>query len=229
NIVPDENGNLRVGHFGLKAQVPDLLFINALALQHELGITNPISPDEDLPQGNPIPPNCSTASEPNDNGAQMIAMYHFVNYLAPNTPGSGNANGQSLFTSVGCAECHLPTYTTKATVLIPKFWQGSTIESKAMENQPVNLYSDLLLHDLGGKNGDGIPMGLATATQWRTAPLWGISIKLQSGIGLMHDGRQSAVAGAVCRHGGEARTIVGTVNALSASDQSDLNPFVSAL
>src|SRR5437868_1209956 len=171
NMVPDENGTVRVGHFGLKAQVPDLLFITALALQHDIGVTNPLSGTEDLPQGKAIPPHCQSIGEPNDDGTQMLAIYHYVNYLAPITPGTGNSNGQALFTSVGCAECHLPSYLTQSKVIIPEFWEGATVESKAMENQTVNLYSELLLHDMGASDGDQIPAGLPTGTQWRTASL----------------------------------------------------------
>lgn len=229
NIVLDENGNQRVGHFGYKAQLADLLQTTAIDLQSFIGITNPISPTEDRPNGKVIPPGCRTVREPNDDGTRMIEDFHFQVYLAPNAPGVGNANGQALFTSIGCALCHLPTYTTASSVIIPVVWQGRSIESKALENQPVNLYSDLLLHDMGGVLADGLVEGLATGSDFRTTPLWGLSTRLASGDGILHDGRAKDVAAAIAAHGGEAATVVGNFNALSPQDQADLIAFVSSL
>lgn len=236
NMVQDENGNFRVGHFGLKAQAADLLQIVALAEQHDLGVTNPISPKEDKPSGKSFPPACSINTEPNDNGTQLIAMYHYVLYLAPNTAGPPNVNGQNQFTNVGCALCHIPpgtssSYTTTASAMVPEFWPVTkkVIKSKALSSQPVALYSDLLLHDMGGADGDGIPMGLASGTMWRTAPLWGLSIKLNNGVGLLHDGSAADVPSALLKHGGEASTVIGNFNALSPQDQADLIAFISSL
>jgi CxxC motif-containing protein (DUF1111 family) len=234
NMVIDEHGNPRVGHFGLKAQVADLLQFSGQAEQHELGVTNPINPKEDLPSGKQYPPACSKAPPLNDSGAQLMAVYHFAVYLAPNNPGPPNTNGQALFTNVGCALCHIPpgtpnSYTTTSDARVPKVFGGPTIHSFALSSQPVNLYSDLLLHDLGGANGDGIPMVLASGNQWRTAPLWGLSLKINNGIGLMHDGGAADVRAALARHGGEATTVVGNFNLLSTQDQDDLIAFISSL
>jgi CxxC motif-containing protein (DUF1111 family) len=135
NMVPDQNGNLMVGKFGYKGEMATLVQFIGLALTNELGITNPIFPTEQLPQGQPIPPNCSKAVEPNDNGAQMISIFHYLLYLAPNTAGTGNANGQALFSSVGCALCHLTPstgYTTGPNISVPKTWNGQTFFSKAL-------------------------------------------------------------------------------------------------
>jgi len=69
NMMPDQNGNIHVGRFGQKAQLPNLLMFTAQALQNEIGITNPMFPVEHLPGGKPIPVVCEgTATQPNDNG-----------------------------------------------------------------------------------------------------------------------------------------------------------------
>ena len=100
NMVDDENGDLRVGRFGHKSEGATLLQFVAGALQHDMGITNPINPDEDPPQGlQNIPPECLVDTEPNDDGREMLAAFQYVLYLAPNTPGPPNPNGQDLFTS----------------------------------------------------------------------------------------------------------------------------------
>jgi CxxC motif-containing protein (DUF1111 family) len=226
NIVPDENGKLRPGRFGSKSEFPDLITAVANEMVHEIGITNPIIPEEDLPQGKPIPPRCA---QPGDSGATLIGLYHYLTYLAPNLPGTGNTNGQLLFSEIGCDLCHLPSYKTAARVIIPVLFKGATIESKALENQPVNLYSDLILHDMGGSDSDGLELGLATGTMFRTAPLWGLSSRLADGDGLLHDGSAKDIPTALARHGGEASQVIGNFDALSSSDQADLIAFISSL
>lgn len=101
--------------------------------------------------------------------------------------------------------------------------------SKALSNQQVNLYSDLLLHDMGGSDADGFPLGEATGSQFRTAPLWGLSTRLADGDGLLHDGLAKGIPSAIARHGGEASQVITNFNALSASDQADLIAFISSL
>lgn len=232
NMVLDENGNLRPGRFGLKAQAADLIQMTANAELHEIGVTSTVPgfTMEDLPQGNPIPPNCTNNVEPNDPGSmQMIDMYHYLLYLAPLPTGTGNANGQALFTSIGCALCHLPSYNTMPMVTIQEFYQGKTFTSTVLANQPVNLYSDLLLHDMGGNLGDGLEVGQAGQTQFRTRPLWGLGSRISSGLGLLHDGRTASVSRAITLHGGEATQVIKNFTALSTSDQGDLILFISSL
>jgi len=237
NMVLDQNGVLKIGRFGLKAQFANLEQVAASALQHDIGVTNPLFPTEDLPSGQPIPPNCSIKTEPNDNGSMMLDGYHYVVYLAPNPPGPGNANGQTQFKNVGCNLCHIapnPTtgkaaFTTKAKVIIPVTFKGSTLESLALEQQPVNPYSDILLHDMGPGLGDNLPEGLATGTMFRTTPLWGLSSRIANGNGLLHDGRAKTVMDAIEDHGGEAATVLVNFNALSMQNQMDLITFISSL
>ncbi|MBA3916312.1 MAG: hypothetical protein H0X25_21195 [Acidobacteriales bacterium] len=61
-----------------------------------------------------------------------------MEYLAPPAPGVGNSNGQALFSSICCALCHLPSYTTAASVSLQIDSSGRTITSKALSNQTVN-------------------------------------------------------------------------------------------
>lgn len=225
NMVLDENGVLHVGHFGRKAQFADLLQTTSEAMTHDIGITTPLLPNEDLPQGQPVPSGCM-APEPNDfDGTQVVATFHFVEYLAPVTPGVPNPNGQALFTSIGCALCHLPSYTTPDKVVVPLDLQGHTITSKPLSLQTVNLYSDLLLHDMGPGLADNISIGQATGSQFRTIPLWGLSRRSQ----YLHDGRTTDLTTAIKDHGGEATMVIQNFNALSSQDQADLLSFLKSL
>jgi CxxC motif-containing protein (DUF1111 family) len=226
NMVSDEHGVVHVGHFGRKAQFVDLIQVASQAFTHDLGITNPLVPNEDLPQGQPIPPGCAVAAEPNDaDGSQMMAAFHYLEYLAPSTPGAGNSNGQAVFTSIGCAKCHIPSYTTDPMVTVALDLNGNTILSKALSNQTVTLYSDLLLHDMGPGLADNIPLGQATGSQWKTTPLWGLSLR----TAYLHDGRTTDLTSAIQAHAGEASIVIQNFNALSPSDQADLLTFLKSL
>jgi CxxC motif-containing protein (DUF1111 family) len=225
NMVPDENGEIHVGRFGRKAQFADLLQSTSNAFSDDLGITTPLLPTENLPQGQPIPPNCLHGPNPNDNGKELYAAALYMEYLAPPVPGTGNSNGQALFSSVGCALCHLPSYTTAPAVNVQISIDGRIIQSRALSSQPVNLYSDLLLHDLGAVDGDGVPQGEASATQWRTAPLWGLGLRNH----FMHAGTAMSLQDAIAAHGGEASTVVGNFNALRSTDRQDLLAFLQSL
>ena len=57
----------------------------------------------------------------------------------------------------------------------------------ALSNQKVNLFSDLLLHDMGTGLADGVSQGEAGPREFRTAPLWGLGQR----IFFLHDGRSS--------------------------------------
>jgi len=82
---------------------------------------------------------------------------------SPDTPGGATsiANGKSLFSSIGCALCHTPTLTT-----------GNSAVA-ALRNQPANLFSDVLVHDMGDGLADGVSQGQAGPREFRSAPLWG--------------------------------------------------------
>jgi CxxC motif-containing protein (DUF1111 family) len=116
-------------------------------------------------------------------------------------------------------------------VKVLKTWPNQFLFSKALSSQPVNLYSDLLLHDMGtgaGSLQDQIPMGQASGTQFRTTPLWGLSQRTV----YLHDGRTSDINQAIQFHSngtGEAATVLSNFNALSANDQADVIAFIKSL
>ena len=89
----------------------------------------------------------------------------------------------------------------------------------------MNLYSDLLIHDMGPGLADNIPMGNATGSQWRTTPLWGLSFRTV----YLHDGRANNLTTAITMHGGEATQVINAFKALSPQDQADLMAFIQSL
>ena len=127
--------------------------------------------------------------------------------------------GQALFTAVGCAACHTPEMTTGPHPV------------SALANQPVRLYSDLLLHDMGDALADNLPDRNATGREWRTAPLWGLRVMrdfLDGDVFLLHDGRATSIEEAILLHGGEAQAARDAFAALSDAERAALLDFVGS-
>ncbi|MGB5082215.1 MAG: di-heme oxidoredictase family protein [Burkholderiales bacterium] len=194
----NNNGNDgTVARFGWKAQNKSLLLFSGEAYNVEMGITNELFQTErDETTG------CQFAEVPNDvtntagptsaESASAIEKFaFFARFLAPpapspDTPGGADsiARGRKVFGDVGCALCHTPTLHTG----------NSTVA--ALRNQPVNLYSDLLTHDMGPGLEDGVTQGQAGPREFRTAPLWGLGQRLF----FLHDGRTSDLREAIQAH-----------------------------
>jgi mono/diheme cytochrome c family protein len=166
---------------------------------------------------------------PIDTISSIEKFASFMRYLAPptpspDTPGGAESisRGRDLFGNVGCAACHTPTLRTgNATV-------------GALRSQPVNLYSDLLLHDMGPGLADGVAQGQAAPREFRTAPLWGLGQRIY----FLHDGRTRDLLIAIEAHrsgsspnrdASEANTVVGQFEALPQSGKQDILNFLRSL
>jgi CxxC motif-containing protein (DUF1111 family) len=250
NTVNDWNGVPRPGRFGTKAQFASLLQTVGTAFSHDIGVTNPVNPNEDCPNAPPGTPQCPTklvskaclkVREPNDPGGKLtIQIFDYPSLLAPNPPSSDTA-GMALFVSTGCALCHNPQYTTKANVKLPtNFTGGTTAVINALSKQPVNLYSDLLIHHMGPGLADCMEFGQAQGDQWRTTALWGLSTRTV----YLHDGRTTDLPTAIQLHhsfagqgtacsntypDSEANAVIDAFNALSPDDQATLITFLNTL
>jgi CxxC motif-containing protein (DUF1111 family) len=215
-------GQTRVGRFGWKAQQATLLAFAGDAYLNEMGITNRFFPTENAPNGNTallaaydLVADPEDVVDPATGLSDIDRAANFMRYLAPPTPLRQTANavvGSRLFTNIGCAACHTPTLLTGANA------------NPALANKPVALYSDLLLHDMGTL-GDGIAQGAAGPTEMRTAPLWGLRVR----VAYLHDGRAAKVSDAIVAHDGQALTARKRFSALSATDQSALLEFLNTL
>ena len=237
NMVPDAVGNIRPGRFGFKAFLVSLLQFTSYAMTHDLSVTNPAFPIEDLPQGNAISPACDiAATHPNDESGPVgptVLTSYFPALLAPPSPAPSTpatTAGAQVFQTIGCAQCHMPTLQTSPKATLPvdfpaPLGSGHAEPIAVLSNQTVALYSDLLLHDMGEELADGVPQGQATGSQWRTTPLWGVSHK----IAFLHDGRTTSIDAAIEAHGGEASIVLQNYNSLSATDQANLLAFLESL
>jgi CxxC motif-containing protein (DUF1111 family) len=232
----NNNGNDgTVARFGWKAQNKSLLLFSGEAYNVEMGITNELFQTE-----RDETPSCQFATVPNDvtnvNGATPLDAISatekfalFQRFLAPPTPSPDTpggtdsiARGQSLFSSTGCALCHTPTLSTENSAVA------------ALRNQAANLYSDLLVHDMGPRLADGITQGQAGPREFRTAPLWGLGQR----IFLLHDGRTSDLLAAIQEHrsgnarngdASEANDVIVNFNNLRERQKQDLLNFLRSL
>ena len=101
----------------------------------------------------------------------------------------------------------------------------------ALSDQPVFLYSDLLLHDMGEGLADHRPDGDANGREWKTAPLWGLRLArdfLDGDAFLLHDGRARSVEEAILLHGGEAEAARSRFAALADDARAALLDFVES-
>ncbi len=215
-IVNPETGQTEVGRFGWKAQVPTAHLFVGDAYLNEMGITNPTFPVEVRPQGNNIPPGADPVPDPEVQNPPIDALTDFMRFSAPIQPLPNTERsrlGRKIFERIQCSSCHVPTMMT-----------GNT-PSPALRFRNVNLYSDLLLHDMGPGLADGIQQGQASGSQFRTAPLWGLRTRPI----LLHDGRATSVDRAIREHGGEAARSRNLYQALPRNDKLSLLEFLERL
>jgi CxxC motif-containing protein (DUF1111 family) len=232
----NNNGNDgTVARFGWKAQNKSLLLFSGEAYNVEMGITNELfqtERDETTTCQFPPVPNDITDTA-GKTAAEVVSAIEkfafFARFLAPptpspDTPGGADSikRGRKAFADVGCALCHTPTLRT-----------GNT-NVAALRNQPVNLYSDLLVHDMGPGLADGVTQGQAGPREFRTAPLWGLGQRTF----FLHDGRTSDLREAILAHrsgsfltfnASEANAVIKNYNALRDDRKQDLLNFLRSL
>jgi CxxC motif-containing protein (DUF1111 family) len=204
-----------VGKFGWKAQVPTLLQFSADAYLNEMGITSPLFRDENCPQGNCALLGFNPAPALNDNGSKVQKVTDFMVLLGPPPRGPITADvqaGEGVFAEIGCATCHLPAIRTGPSPIA------------ALNRVSFHPYSDFLLHDMGGL-GDGIPQGLASGRDMRTAPLWGLRT-LQR---FLHDRSARSLEQAIERHDGQGLRSRDRFSALDADRLGTLLAFLRSL
>ena len=100
-----------------------------------------------------------------------------------------------------------------------------------MSHQTIHPYTDLLLHDMGPDLADGRPDFLATGSEWRTPPLWGIGLcrSVNEHTFLLHDGRARGFAEAILWHGGEGEAAREAFRTMAADERAALIRFLESL
>jgi CxxC motif-containing protein (DUF1111 family) len=243
----DNDGTIT--RFGWKAQNKSLMMFSGEAYNVEMGVTNEL-----FQNARDETPTCNLGAEPNDVTrtdndefnkpteimADWVSFALFMRFLDAPKPAALSASaqrGQTLFSQVGCAHCHTPSFTTMPAPLGP--------QTVALQGKTVNLYSDLLIHHMGAGLADDITQGRATGDMFRSAPLWGLGQR----IFFLHDGRTNDLLVAIQAHSSqsgdnqqgnnqgngnlypasEANGVVNNFNALNTTDQQAILDFLRSL
>jgi Di-haem oxidoreductase, putative peroxidase len=241
---PNHSGNDgTITRFGWKAQNKSLPIFAGEAYNVEMGITNEMFPtateeDPNCNGGNKPAPNDVTRSDPDDSQnkafnnpmhlmadwMQFSVMMRFTDAPQPDpNPSPSARHGQQVFNTVGCALCHTPQMQTAPVT-------GSLV----LDNRPVNLFSDLLVHHMGSALADDIIQGQAGPDEFRTQPLWGVGQRLF----FLHDGRTGDLLQAILAHrspfsaqfpASEANAVINNFQGLTVADQQAILDFLRSL
>lgn len=228
-----------VGRFGRKAQTVSLEGFIRGPLNNHVGITsNPLS--DEMKNALPVPSgSASTAgvvrgataeisrtghgqaaapdepleddddvADPELSAQDLFDLVSFAMLLAAPRPDALTAeteSGSGTFEEIGCTGCHV----------------------RGLESPRglIPIYSDLLLHDMGEGLADGIPMKEASASEFKTQPLWGLAATGP----YLHDGRADTIDEAILAHGGEAEASRVAYEALDATRRAQVLAFLRSL
>ena len=229
-IIDPKTQQLHLTRFNLKASSPTLEHQSLSAFKNDIGISSYLF-KADYADCTTIQSKCQNApggssvdkSEAEVNQVLADAMLRYLENLA--VPGrrfkhAGNIEaGRLIFLQSGCTDCHRPSYVT------------GVHKNTALSEQTIYPYSDLLLHDMGEGLADEVSNGLASGSEWRTPPLWGIGLtKVVSGSqSYLHDGRARNLSEAILWHGGEAQASRDQFAKMPAADRKLLLTFVKSL
>lgn len=228
--VVEAGGAIRAGRFGWKNQHASLHSFSGDAYLNEMGITNPFDGSGGNTENDSLGRSVAaadTVEDPEDEGEDVEAFAQFMRQTrAPRrgTITAAAARGETLFSQIGCAICHTPSFTTVPPGTVIN--QGAFTVPAALGNKRIRPFSDFLLHDIG--TGDGIVQngGAATRNMVRTPPLWGVRTHPE----LMHDGLSLTFNEAIQRHAGVGGTFTrNNFNALSAAQRADVIAFLNSL
>jgi CxxC motif-containing protein (DUF1111 family) len=213
-------GGTEIGRFGWKANAATALQQTAAAYNGDMGVTSSYFPAEPCEGEQPA---CDR-HDPDVSDDIVGLVQHYIRTLGvPARRSLDDARarrGETVFREAGCAKCHLPELRT-----------GSFPEVPEAANQVIRPYTDLLLHDMGPGLADGRSDFLASGTEWRTAPLWGIGLTavVNGHTNFLHDGRARNLMEAVLWHDGEAAGSKTKVLALPLADREALLAFLGSL
>lgn len=226
-----EHNRFMIGRFGWKAGAPTVLQQSAEAAAGDMGLGSIMVPKAagDCTERQPTclaAPHGGTAKAPGEEfKTQLLKLTAFYarNLAVPprrNAEAPDVLAGKALFHQIGCAACHLPSFTT-----------GTETPDAHLAGQRIWPYTDLLLHDMGEGLADGRPEARADGREWRTAPLWGIGLTqtVSGHTYFLHDGRARNLIEAILWHGGEAQSARDAFAALDEADRSRLIAFLNSL
>ncbi|HEX3878437.1 MAG TPA: di-heme oxidoredictase family protein [Bryobacteraceae bacterium] len=220
-------GQMGVGKFGWKDQMPTVLSFAGDAYLNEMGVTNRLRPKD-------VTSVCKVTTDPEDvpDSLGLADIDHFAQFIRGtmvpprDTTLAQTADaqaGEQLFQHIGCATCHVSTMVTAAPGTVIN--GGAYTVPDAIGNKMIHPYGDFLLHDIG--TGDGIVQAgpADTANKLRTVPLWGLRVKSR----FMHDLDSLTLENAIRRHKNEAEHITQAFKRLTQTEQQQVIAFLMSL
>ena len=219
-VMDQETGDWRAGRLGWKASQPSVRGQVAAALQTDMGVMTSVYPSPDCGDEQE---SCEPPNDPLDEEQlEKLVLYNsLLGVRARRDLESTQAlEGESLFQTIGCAGCHVESFET-----------SSFHPLAELRNQLIHPYTDLLLHDMGEGLADTLEEGGVSASEWRTAPLWGIGLTqgVSGGQGYLHDGRARTLEEAILWHGGEGLESRQAFEALSEEGREAVLVFLGTL
>ena len=193
----------------------------ASAYQQDMGVTSYIFPQESSFGQSQMNNQPNSVDLPD---STLNAVKFYVQTLAVparrNVNDATNKKGEALFMQLNCSGCHRPTVVTGTALTLPQ-----------LSNQRIHPYTDLLLHDMGEGLADKRPDFLASGSEWRTTPLWGIGLfEKTNGIPFyLHDGRARTIDEAILWHDGEAKQSKVQFMQLTKADRNAVIQFIKSL
>lgn len=215
---------IEIGRFGWKANQASLIDQDTAAFNGDMGLTTSLHPDQNCSSLQTVCADLPNGGTPEVEDKQINLVVHYSRFLA--VPGRRDTDlpevqdGRKLFFAANCQACHRPSMTT-----------GADAPHVLLANQLIWPYSDLLLHDMGPELADHRPDGLASGTEWRTPPLWGVGLaaEVNNHPFYLHDGRARTLEEAVLWHGGEATASREFYKNLPAEERARLLRFLKSL
>lgn len=219
-----QKNDFALGRFGWKAGQPTLMQQNAAAFNGDVGLTSRLFPNENCTSRQSLCADLPNGGQPEVSDKILNFVEFYSQHLA--VPIRRNVNddqvvlGQKLFASAGCESCHKTNVKTAKREGLP-----------ALSEQTIHPYTDMLLHDMGEGLADHRPEYLASGTEWRTPPLWGIGYtqEVNGHTYFLHDGRARNLMEAVLWHGGEAEAAKSKVLTFNQKERDALIAFLNSL
>ena len=214
-ITDPENAQMRMGRFTAKGGKARVKHQIASALNTDMGVTTATFPVFDGE---------TTVRAAELSSVELDEMTRYVALLGVGArrdlTNSQALQGQQLFNSASCSQCHVPTLVT-----------SSYHPMTELRNQTIRPYTDLLLHDMGSGLADNMGEGIASGSEWRTPPLWsiGLTAGVSGGEAYLHDGRARTIEEAILWHGGEAESAKQSFLGMSSADRAALVRFIKSL
>jgi len=232
---------ISLGRFGWKASTPSVRVQSLGALRGDMGITNPLFPDESI-ANTAMHESYLTRTNNEDTGTDIYGdteasqgfsddvVFYAETLAVPARRDIDDEDvlaGSILFQATECTACHTPSFTTQTGELNI----GGKDAPEALKGQKIYPFTDMLLHNMGDELADNRRDFMADGFEWKTRPLWGIGLTktVNPAAGFLHDGRADTVEEAILWHGGEAANSRTLFANLTSVQRSQLVSFVMSL